>query len=472
MLKSKFFDDGRRVPEALSKEELEKLFEEARNGSKEAVDKLITHNIRLVLYIVTKKFLNVDYDKKDLVSIGNIGLIKAVNTYEPSKGIKFSAYASRCVENEILMFLKKRNRKSETNVDSLEEISFQGKDGKNLKLEDKLSDGSDFTMDYENAQINEIIRQLVEGLPEKDRKIIKLHFGFYDGKVYSQRQIAKKMHISQSLVSKIVSKNVEILRKELETRGIVDSSYKERKEKMKRLQSIYEYLYEYPKEQIDDVLSKLSDEEKALLVLRYGENLEMPVQTKMPPEAFTKFYSVLIPKIKRQLNNNSKKSKAENVQPIQNPNLQVENNLLSSNILEDSVTLPIQKITETRENPLIPQTETNSEIHKPNDITREDGNKILELLRTPTFMQMMSALTVKESVIISLRLGYVDGKYFSTESIANFLGIEEEEVKDAVKRVLLIYKENINSFLDSLIQTVSEEPLSRKLENKKDQKIY
>lgn len=472
MLKSKFFDDGRRVPEALSREEFEKLFEEARNGSQEAKNKIVTHNIPLVLYIVTKKFLNVDYDKKDLVSIGNIGLIKAVNTYEPSKGIKFSAYASRCVENEILMFLKKRNRKSETNVDSLEEISFQGKDGKNLKLEDKLSDGSDFTMDYENAQINEIIRQLVEGLPEKDRKIIKLHFGFYDGKVYSQRQIAKKMHISQSLVSKIVSKNVEILRKELETRGIVDSSYKERKEKMKRLQSIYEYLYEYPKEQIDDVLSKLSDEEKALLVLRYGENLEMPVQTKMPPEAFTKFYSVLIPKIKRQLNNNSKKSKAENVQPIQNPNLQVENNLLSSNILEDSVTLPIQKITETRENPLIPQTETNSEIHKPNDITREDGNKILELLRTPTFMQMMSALTVKESVIISLRLGYVDGKYFSTESIANFLGIEEEEVKDAVKRVLLIYKENINSFLDSLIQTVSEEPLSRKLENKKDQKIY
>lgn len=87
-------------------------------------------------------------------------------------------------------------------------------------------------------------------------------------------------------------------------------------------------------------------------------------------------------------------------------------------------------------------------------------------------MQMMSALTVKEAVIISLRLGYVDGKYFSTESIANFLGIEEEEVKDAVKKVLLIYKENINSFLDSLIQTASEEPLSRKLENKKDQKIY
>lgn len=472
MLKSKFFDDGRRVPEALSREEFEKLFEEARNGSQEAKNKIVTHNILLVLYIVTKKFLNVDYDKKDLVSIGNIGLINAVNTYDPSKGIKFSTYASRCVENEILMFLKKRNRKSETNVDSLEEVCFQGKDGSKLKLEDKLSDGSDFTMDYENSQINEIIRQLVEGLPEKDRKIIKLHFGFYDGKVYSQRQIAKKMHISQSLVSKIVSKNVEILRKELETRGIVDSSYKERKEKMKRLQSIYEYLYEYPKEQIDDVLSKLSDEEKALLVLRYGENLEMPVQTKMPPEAFTKFYSVLIPKIKRQLNNNSKKSKAENVQPIQNPNLQVENNLLSSNILEDSVTLPIQKITETKENPLIPQTEINKEVHKPNDITREDGNKILELLRTPTFMQMMSALTVKEAVIISLRLGYVDGKYFSTESIANFLGIDEEEVKDAVKKVLLIYKENINSFLDSLIQTVSEEPLSRKLENKKDQKIY
>lgn len=112
MHKSKFFDDGRRVPEALPKEELEKLFEEAKNGSQEAKNKLVTHNIHLVLYIVTKKFFNVDYDKKDLVSIGNIGLIKAVNTYDPSKEIKFSVYASRCVENEILMFLRKRNRKS------------------------------------------------------------------------------------------------------------------------------------------------------------------------------------------------------------------------------------------------------------------------------------------------------------------------------------------------------------------------
>lgn len=472
MHKSKFFDDGHRVPEALSKEEFEKLFEQARHGSQEAKDKLVTHNIRLVLYIVTKKFLNVDYDKKDLVSIGNIGLIKAVNTYEPLKEIKFSAYASRCVENEILMFIRKRNRKSETNVDSLEEISFQGKDGKNLKVEDKLSDGSDFTMDYENAQINEIIRQLVEGLPEKDREIIKLRFGFYDDKVYSQRQIAKKLHISQSLVSRIISKNVEILRKELEIKGIIDSSCKEGKRKMKRLQSIYEYLHEYTKEQIDDVLSKLSDEEKTLLVLRYGENLEMPVQTKMPPEMATRFYSILIPKIRRQLNNNSKKCKVENVQPVQNTSLQAEDNLMSSNILEDSVTLSIQKITETKENPLIPRTETNKEIHKPNNITREDGNKILELLRTPTFMQMMSTLTVKEAIIISLRLGYIDGKYFSTESIAKFLGIEEEEVKDAVKKVLLIYKENINSFLDSLIQTANEEPLSRKLENNKAQEIY
>ena len=90
-------------------------------------------------------------------------------------------------------------------------------------------------------------------------------------------------------------------------------------------------------------------------------------------------------------------------------------------------------------------------------MTKEECLKILELLRTPSFSQMMSVLSVKESVIISLKLGYIDGKYFSTNSIAEFLGIEQQEVIDTIKKVLLLYKENINQFIDNAIQIAIEE---------------
>ena len=100
------------------------------------------------------------------------------------------------------------------------------------------------------------------------------------------------------------------------------------------------------------------------------------------------------------------------------------------------------------------------------NITKEDCEKVLELLRTPTFNQIMSVLTVKESVIISLKLGYIDGKYFSTDSIAQFLGIETQEVIDTTRKVLLLYKENINQFIDDAIEMGTEQPkqLTKKLQ--------
>ena len=130
------FIEGHKLPQPLSKEEVYKLIQEANEGSKEARDKLVTHNIRFVLYEVTNKFQKVDYDKKDLVSIGNLGLIKAINTYDLSKGFEFATYATRCIDNEILMFLRKL--KKEQAVDSIDRVIFQDKDGSEMKLGDKL----------------------------------------------------------------------------------------------------------------------------------------------------------------------------------------------------------------------------------------------------------------------------------------------------------------------------------------------
>lgn len=188
------FIDGYRLPQPLIKDELDKLIKEACSGSKEARDKLIIHNIRLVLHEVTNRFRNIDYDKKDLVSIGSIGLVKAVNTYDITKEVKFATYAVRCIDNEILMFLRKV--KHDKNIDSIDKVLFYGKDGSELKLEDILSDDSDLVIDHENSETYKIIRQLINQLPDRDKEIIMLHFGFYNDRIYTQKEIADKFHIS------------------------------------------------------------------------------------------------------------------------------------------------------------------------------------------------------------------------------------------------------------------------------------
>lgn len=192
------FLDAHNLPQPLSKEEMYRLVNEFNEGSMEARDKLITHNIRLVIYEVANKFKSVDYDKKDLVSIGNIGLLKAINTYDLKKGIEFATYATKCIDNEILMFLRKL--KKDKNVDSLDRVIFQDKDGSELKLGDMVSD------DNEQLETYRILREIVKQLPERDKEIIMLYFGFYNGKKYTQKEIANKFNISQSYISRLTTK--------------------------------------------------------------------------------------------------------------------------------------------------------------------------------------------------------------------------------------------------------------------------
>ena len=439
-----FFRDGHRLPRPLTKDELHQLFKELNEGSQEARNKLIIHNIRLVLYEVTHKFKNVDYDKKDLVSMGNLGLIKAIHTYDISKGFSFSAYATRCIDNEILIFLKKL--KKDQNVDSLNKTVFLDKDGRELELEDQLSDNSDFVEDYIVSETHEIIRELVAQLPDRDKEIVMLYYGFYDDRVYTQQQIADKFHISKSFVSRLITKNTEKLSKQLEAIGVIELHGKQKEKvteeaKMRRLQSIYEYFNNYTREQVDEMLSKLTEEEKALITLRYGEDLDHPVQSRLTQIDTGKFYGVLIPRMKRLL-----------VKLYDKPKQEVENELCSKMKSKEE----IDEIT--------------------HNMTRDDCTKMLEWLRTPTFTQMTSLLTVKESVIIALKLGYVDGKYFSTESISQFLGIEETEVTETTKKVLLLYKENINSFLDRAIEVATDQHhkdnvLSKEPINSKHRKV-
>ena len=216
------------------------------------------------------------------------------------------------------------------------------------------------------------------------------------------------------------------LRKEGQAKKVKQNAIKKKEEKKmsRRAQSIYEYFSEYTKEEIDAAIEKLTREEMSLLTLRYGEDLNNPIFGKLTKEDRNKFYSSLIPKIKRLLSNPNKKiNKRTNilVQPIK----------------------PIETLTKPIDN---------LQISCNDSFSKEESIKILEMFRTPTFSQMLELVSPREAIIISLKLGYVDGKFFSTESIANFLGIDEIEVIEATKKVLLLYKTNINQFIDNLIK--------------------
>lgn len=461
------FVDGHKLPQPLTKDELKKLLKEASEGSLESRDKLIIHNIRLVLYEVTKKFQNVDYDKKDLVSIGNIGLVKAINTYDISKGFEFAAYATRCIDNEILMFLRKL--KKDQNVDSLDRTINHDKDGNGLKVEDIISDEIDVVEEYTDNETYQLIRQIVKNLPDRDREIIMLHFGFYNDKTHTQKEIADMMSISQSYVSRLIKKIVKRLGQQLKQKGVIELRIEEQSSKTKpepnqkeggkkmakRLQSIYEYFSSYPKEQVDEMLEKLTEEERTLITLRYGEDLNNPISVKLSKEEKNKFYGSLIPKMKRILSNQNKERKPRKKRTIEKKN--ITKNSISENPTLESKFLVEETSSTSGELMKHSEIEEDHEIANVEVMTKDDYIKILELLRTPSFTKMMSMYSPKESMIASLKLGYIDGKCFSTTAISEFLGIEAQEVIDTTRKVLLAYKEKINQIIDGTIKIVSEE---------------
>jgi len=174
---------------------------------------LIEHNLRLVVYIA-KRFENTGIGLEDLISIGTVGLIKAINTFKSDKNIKLATYASRCIENEILMYIRKYgNIKSEVSLDEPLNTDW---DGNELLLSDILGNDDD-NIAYETEQNEErqIIRRAVESLNDREREIIELRYGLRDEKEMTQKEVADKLGISQSYISRLEKKIIDQLRCEL-----------------------------------------------------------------------------------------------------------------------------------------------------------------------------------------------------------------------------------------------------------------
>ena len=193
-----------KLPPPLSKEkELEYLIK-AKQGDENAKDKLIEHNLRLVVFLA-KKYEGTGYDIEDLVSIGSIGLIKGINTYKISKNIKLATYASRCISNEILMFIRK-NKKRKTEVSLEESLNFDA-EGNELHLEDVLGTEDDLVpKTYEQKLNKEFLNKEINKLNERDKEIMTLRYGLNNQNEYTQKEVAQMLGISQSYISRIEKK--------------------------------------------------------------------------------------------------------------------------------------------------------------------------------------------------------------------------------------------------------------------------
>ncbi|MBE6900137.1 MAG: RNA polymerase sporulation sigma factor SigE [Ruminococcaceae bacterium] len=202
------------LPPPLSKEEEEKTFELLEKGAPEAKNRLIEHNLRLVVYIA-KKFESTGIGIEDLVSIGTIGLIKAVNTFSPCKGIKLATYASRCIENEILMFIRKSQpQKNEVSIDEPLNVDW---DGNELLLSDVLGTENDVVnKGIEQDAERTVLNEAVDKLGEREHKIMVLRFGLKGEKEHTQKEVADIIGISQSYISRLEKKIIAKLKRELE----------------------------------------------------------------------------------------------------------------------------------------------------------------------------------------------------------------------------------------------------------------
>ena len=210
-----YINGSETLPPPLSREQEEKAFAMLETNEAEARQLLITHNLRLVVYIA-KKFESTGIGIEDLVSIGTIGLIKAVNTFCPSKNIKLATYASRCIENEILMFLRKSSQyKNELSFDEPLNIDW---DGNELLLSDILGTDEDVVNGgIENQAEKSVLLEALERLPEREREIMKMRFGINTGREMTQKEVADLIGISQSYISRLEKRIIKKLKKELES---------------------------------------------------------------------------------------------------------------------------------------------------------------------------------------------------------------------------------------------------------------
>lgn len=209
-----------KLPEVLTKEEINKLYYQMKLNDGIAREKLIAHNIKLVIFEIKKRFSDFETDVDDLVSVGIIGLIKSVDTFQIDSKYEFTTYACKCIDNEILMYLRKQ--KNKINSVSFEKMICLHEEVIDINQEETISDGITIEELYIENEEYKLIRKIVRELPDYDRQLIELFFGFNGNDVHKQIEICKKLNMQKSTVSRNLKRIIlDIKNKILEN----DNSY-------------------------------------------------------------------------------------------------------------------------------------------------------------------------------------------------------------------------------------------------------
>ncbi len=203
-------------PQPLEAEDEKLYLDELQNGSEEARNKLIEHNLRLVAHVV-RKYESSGEDIEDLISIGTVGLIKAIKTYNHEKGVRLATYAARCIDNEVLMHLR-NIKKLKQEVSIYDPIGYD-KEGNEISLIDILTTDSEIIEQIEARLQEEKVKNKLDALTRRERQVIEMRYGIFTGLKETQRDIAKKLGISRSYVSRIEKRAVNKLIKEISFEG-------------------------------------------------------------------------------------------------------------------------------------------------------------------------------------------------------------------------------------------------------------
>ena len=455
------------LPKPLDDKEIVEYFIRFQNGDLKSREIIINHNIKLVLYRVPGKFSSYPYDMDELVSIGLMGLIKAVDTFDINREVKFSTYAMKCIDNEILLFIRK-NKTHKEHVSLTSPISTN-KDGSELFLKDILMDSDeDFVFSIEEKELYDEVRRVIENLPEREKQIIMLYFGF-NCEPLNQNEISSQMKISQSYVSRIITATLKTIKLQLENNEFQNK---------RRLKPIYEYFSDFSKEEIDNMLSQLNENEKKLVRMRYGDDLEHPVtDPSWTRENSYIFYRFLVPKMKRLLKNTTKpiyknrklktiyelfsdfsKDEIDNMLSQLNEDEKELVRMRYGDDLEHLVTDPswskenaysfygilISKMKRKLQNKRKCD-ETNKEKCDNNysdgelnlTFSLDDYKKIKKLINASYIDSLANNLSISkiETMIILLKRMILNGKKLSNETIANLLEIDVNDVESAISKI-------------------------------------
>lgn len=480
-IKNYYFAETKNIPLLTAKQE-RNLFEKVKLNDKSARDKLIESNQRLVIKIAAQyQRQNQGVEFLDLVQEGNIALMTAIDKFDTSKNYRFSTYATCCIKGHIQRYIDNKSRniripiylvgqinqyrkvfnalKTELNreptieeyaqkldmpASKVQKLQIFLNDTNTISLNSKINDDpnsdeleqiiSSTSIEIEEKVINHQIKEDVINilskcnLKERELEIIKMYFGFppYDERM-NYKKIGKVFNLTYQRVEQIVIRAIDKIKESNQALKLAELSsnpsnaikeinlYKERTNKMRKTKTIYQILENYgTKEEIDQEIESLSEHEKSVIYRRYNNDLTSDKQPNdIPNDIKKEFYQNIIPKMKRHL----QKKKRKQIMPKDN--------------IEDNNKEAIQ---------VVPK--------------QDEYTEILERIKTINFSDMLKVLSIKEAIIVSLRLGLIDNKYFSTEAIANFLGIDKDEVKNTTIKVLLLYKDIINKQIDETIKTL------------------